>query len=75
VEILAEIHPPLVANGILSNEPAWTEQSLAYHLTNLNQDIPLGLPTTATPCAAAHLLAGMVLWGAAALAAARGRSG
>ncbi|HEY1922881.1 MAG TPA: hypothetical protein VGG44_08940 [Tepidisphaeraceae bacterium] len=65
VEAMVKIHPPLVINGILTGEPAWTEMSLAYHLTNLNQDIPIRLPATATACAATHGMIGFFLWAAA----------
>ena len=65
VQHLVAVHPPLVINGILTNEPAWTERSLAYHLTNLNQDVPIQLPTNAAACAAMHGILGLVLWAAA----------
>ena len=52
VQHLVAVHPPLAINGILTNEPAWTERSLAYHLTNLNQDVPIRLPANAAACAA-----------------------
>jgi hypothetical protein len=62
---LVKVHPPLVINGILTNEPAWTERSLAYHLTDLNQDVPIQLPTNAAACATLHGILGLVLWTAA----------
>jgi len=62
VQHLVAVHPPLVINGILTNEPAWTERSLAYHLTNLNQDVPIRLPANAAACAALHGILGLVLW-------------
>ncbi len=65
VQHLVAVHPPLAINGILTNEPAWTERSLAYHLTNLNQDVPIRLPTNAAACAAMHGILGLVLWAAA----------
>lgn len=58
---LAAVHPPLVANGVLSSEPPWTQRTLAYHLTRLNQDIPTALPTSVIPCVALHLAVGGVL--------------
>jgi hypothetical protein len=62
---LVAVHPPLAINGILTNEPAWTERSLAYHLTDLNQDVPIRLPANAAACAALHGILGLVLWTAA----------
>jgi hypothetical protein len=56
VNLLAAVHPPLTTNGILTNESAWTEHTIAYQLTNLNQDIPLRLPPTALPAVAFHLI-------------------
>jgi len=65
VQNLVVVHPPLVINGILTNEPAWTERSLAYHLTDLNQDVPIRLPANPAPCVALHGIAGLALWSAA----------
>jgi hypothetical protein len=65
VQHLVAVHPPLAINGILTNEPAWTERSLAYHLTNLNQDVPIRLPANAAACAALHGILGLALWTAA----------
>jgi hypothetical protein len=62
---LVALHPPLVINGILTNEPAWTERSLAYHLTDLNQDVPIQLPASAGKCATLHGILGLALWSAA----------
>jgi hypothetical protein len=62
IATLVRFHPPLTINGILTNEPAWTEMSLAYHLTNLNQDVPIQLPSNAAPCALAHAIVGILFW-------------
>jgi hypothetical protein len=59
---LVKIHPPLTINGILTNEPAWTEMSLAYHLTNLNQDVPIRLPSNSMACAVTHGIIGILFW-------------
>jgi hypothetical protein len=68
---LVRIHPPLTINGILTNEPAWTERSVAYHLTNLNQDIPISLPESIWACVAVHGLIGLILWSVAELGMAK----
>jgi hypothetical protein len=52
---LVAIHPPLTANGVLISETPWTERTLAYQLTNLNQDIPIRLPENAFLCILFHL--------------------
>ncbi|MGA3067914.1 MAG: hypothetical protein ABSF29_13810 [Tepidisphaeraceae bacterium] len=49
IEALVRVHPPLVANGVLENEPPWTERFLAYRLTRLDQDTPMRLPTDVWP--------------------------
>lgn len=56
------IHPPLTANGILIFTAPWTEQSMAYRLTLLDQDIPMRLPSTALPCVSAHILLGALFY-------------
>jgi len=56
INILVAFHPPLVCNGILTFTPPWTEQSMAYALTVLGQDVPLRLPTNALPCVGFHLV-------------------
>jgi hypothetical protein len=66
VQFLVKIHPPLVANGVLTHEPAWTERSIAYHLTDLDQDVPVRLPNGIGACVAAHGVLGAGLWWAAA---------
>ncbi|MGA2440024.1 MAG: hypothetical protein ABSH08_03630 [Tepidisphaeraceae bacterium] len=62
VQHLVWLHPPLVINGILTGEPAWTERSLAYHLTDLNQDVPIRLPENIGACVVVHGLLGLILW-------------
>jgi hypothetical protein len=60
--LLVAVHPPLVANGVLSAEEPWTEKPLAYRLTNLNQDIAISLPRTAWACFGFHGTIAGVLW-------------
>ena len=65
IQTLVNLHPPLVANGVLRNEPPWTEKTVAYQLTNLNQDIPISLPANAAACIAFFAVAGLILFAAA----------
>jgi hypothetical protein len=65
IQNLVAAHPPLTINGILIGEAAWTERSVAYHLTDLNQDIPIRLPANAVLCVAIHATLGLLLWCAA----------
>lgn len=58
---MVDIHPPLVANGILTSEPPWTEKSLAYQLTSLNQDVPVELPKHGWLCIAVHGGLGIII--------------
>ncbi|MGA2585237.1 MAG: hypothetical protein ABSG31_18350 [Tepidisphaeraceae bacterium] len=62
---LVELHPPLVANGVLHKEQPWTERVVAYHLTDLDQNVPIQLPTSGIPCAAVSGITGLALWFAA----------
>ncbi len=36
--------------------------SLAYHLTNLNQDVPIRLPSNPIACTATHGIIGILFW-------------
>lgn len=65
VDFLIKVHPPLVANGVLIQEPVWTERSIAYHLTELDQDVPMQLPGGIGACVAVHGVLGALLWWAA----------
>jgi hypothetical protein len=65
IQSLTNLHPPLVANGVLRNEPPWTEKTVAYQLTNLNQDIPISLPTSAANCVGFFAVAGLIFLAAA----------
>jgi hypothetical protein len=62
VRSLVAVHPPLVINGILTAEPSWTERSVAYQLTDLNQDVAIELPRNCDACALLHGIFGVVLW-------------
>ncbi|HTW93987.1 MAG TPA: hypothetical protein VMD30_04275 [Tepidisphaeraceae bacterium] len=56
IDLLVLLHPPLLANGILTFTAPWTEQSLAYTLTVLGQDIPIALPDNPLPSIGVHVL-------------------
>jgi hypothetical protein len=56
------IHPAVAINGQLSRPLGnWTEQSLAYHLTELGQSVNFILPQSAWPCILLHGLIGAAL--------------
>jgi hypothetical protein len=58
----ARVQPLLVINSAMSRSPNWTELPIAYrHLTAINQDTPVGLPTSPWGCVITHLFAGGVL--------------
>jgi hypothetical protein len=53
--ILVGGHPLFAINGALRGSVAiWTEQSVMYQLTNLNQDVPYVLPASVWPAALVH---------------------
>jgi hypothetical protein len=56
------LHPGLAINGQLSRPLGnWTEQSLAYHLTELGQSVNFILPQSAWLCVLLHGLIGIAL--------------
>jgi hypothetical protein len=61
---LAQINPPLVAGGVLATEPAWTERSIAYGLTTLNQDVPISLPPSTAQATLAHAVLAFIFFAA-----------
>jgi hypothetical protein len=71
---LVAVHPPLAINGILTNEPAWTERTLAYQLTDLNQDVAIQLPSGPGACDAVYGGGAIVLWTVAAIGEKRSRA-
>jgi hypothetical protein len=50
-----DVNPVLVANGVLKFTVPWTEQSIAYGLTTLDQDVPIRLPGSPIPMIAISL--------------------
>jgi hypothetical protein len=56
------LHPAMAVNGQLSRALGnWTEQSIAYHLTELGQSVNFLLPRTIWPCVLLHGLLGAAL--------------
>jgi hypothetical protein len=55
VSFFAKLHPGLVINGqVFRALGLWTEQSIAYRLTDLSQDVPYSLPQWILACALFH---------------------
>jgi hypothetical protein len=69
---LVACHPGMAANGVLFRQfSPWSEQSVAYHLTDLSQDVPYALPDSPWPCTLLHAILGAALLALAAWAEAR----
>lgn len=50
VNRLTSLHPLLAMNGALPSAGPWTQQSIAYQLTNLGQDVYYAFPSTVWSC-------------------------
>ena len=62
VRWLVPAHPLLTINGLLPDIGNWNEQRIAYHLTNLGNDVPYEKPASARTTAIVHLgLSGIFL--------------
>ncbi len=64
---IADFHPLLAANGLITPLGVWTERPLAYRLTALGQDVPYRLPSPA----AASVVQGVIGVSAVALSRAK----
>jgi len=62
INLLVSLNPILAANGLLTFTSPWTEQSVAYSLTLLGQDVPLRLPTNPATSIAAHITVATILF-------------
>jgi hypothetical protein len=62
---LVPVHPLLVINGVLPQLGVWSEHPIAYHLTNIGQDISYTLPHSILPCLILHLAVAGILAGIA----------
>jgi hypothetical protein len=56
VNPLVALHPGLAIN--YPHLGQWAEQSIAYHLTDLNQNVPYAPPRTVAACVVFHLVIG-----------------
>lgn len=61
VERLVLLHPGMAINGQVIKLGAWSEQSVAYHLTDLSQNVPYSLPSSIWPCVLLHAILGIAL--------------
>jgi hypothetical protein len=55
------IHPLFAINSACRDLGIWTEQRIAYRLTNMGQDVAYRLPASVLPCVAVHLIMAAVL--------------
>ena len=69
VNRLVVVHPALSVS--LPHLGHWDEQSLAYHLTDLNQSVPYAPPHSVWVCVIVHALVGAVLFELSGLLARR----
>lgn len=61
VHWLVTLHPLFAINTVCINLGIWTEQRIAYQLTNLGQDVSYQLPTSGWPCVMFHAAISVVL--------------
>jgi hypothetical protein len=75
VRWIVTFHPLMAINTAARDLGIWTEQRVAYRLTNLGQDVPYQLPSSVWPCVALHtILAACSLPLAASRTSGRGTS-
>jgi hypothetical protein len=55
------IHPLFAINSACRDLGIWTEQRVAYRLTNMGQDVTYQLPATVLPCAAVQIITAAAL--------------
>lgn len=61
VNVAVPVHPLFAANAAVSNLGLWTEQSLIYRLSSMNQDVTVNLPEAIWGCVILHAVIGIVL--------------
>lgn len=71
---IVAIHPLFAFNSLL-DLGNWTEMGRAYHLLQLNQDVPIALPATIWPSVAAHGVLALALWGVGTVSGGRQSAG
>lgn len=71
VNRLVTVHPVLAVS--LSHLGQWPEQTVAYHLTELNQSVPYAPPRTVWVCVAVYLIFGVAVIGLVGLRGYRAR--
>src|SRR5205085_5515097 len=58
--IFVPAHPVFATNGVLRERLGyWAEQGIAYHLTNLNDDISYTIPDNVLACVLVHAAVGI----------------
>ena len=67
---IVAIHPLFALNGLL-DLGNWTEMGRAYHLLQLNQDVPVALPATIWMSVAVHGVLGVAMWGVGTMSGGR----
>ena len=61
------VHPAMAVNGqVFRQFGTWSEQSIAYRLTDLYQNVPYALPKSIWPCVLVHGAAGAAFIGLSA---------
>jgi hypothetical protein len=62
VNALVQLNPALAINGILIHFGPWSQASIAYHLTDLGQNIAYVLPVHGIVCIVVHVALGAILF-------------
>ena len=63
VNALVQLNPLLAINGLLLQMGPWSQAPIAYHLTDLGQNIAYALPAHGITCIAGHAVSGALLLG------------
>jgi hypothetical protein len=61
VHWLVQLSPVMAMNGVLLHLGPWTQEPIAYHLTDLGQNVVYSLPSNAIATTAMHVLLGAAL--------------
>ena len=72
VSVLVPAHPVFAINTILRERLGyWVEQAIAYHYTNLSDDVAYNLPHNVWPSVGLHVAIGLACVGLSRLIPAR----